>query len=208
MSDIREVTGVVFKLEPNAQGYYKLNIKDENDQWHNNISLGFKQKPKSFDNGDTIKLSYDVDNWSNLVGTPEVIQKKQQGGGNKGGGYQSRGGKGKQGGGYQGKSAGNQDQIMRQSCMGYAATLVAAVAKKTAKPEDLAKETVEIAENILFKYASGGKDGLPEIFGGEQEEPKQEAPKKAPAPKAKSQPKSEPQPEPEGDDDFDDDIPF
>ncbi len=194
------VTGQVFKLEPNPQGFYKLNIKDDSGNWHNNISLGVKQKPKTFDNGDTIKLTYNPDDWSNLVGRPELVQKKQAGG--NGGGYQGRGGnKGGKGGGYQGKSGGNQDQIMRQSCMGYAATLVAAVAKKTAKPEDLAKDTVKIAEEVLFKYASGGKEALPELFSNQEQAPQQQQ-------QQSSSPQANQNNQPDQDSDFDSDIPF
>lgn len=201
MTNEVQVQGKVFKLEANKNGFFTLNIQDEQGQWHNNISLGIKQKPQTFDNGDTISLTYDADNWNNLIGKPELVQKKQAGG-NQGGGYKAKGKQG--GGGYQRKAGGDdrQDSIIRQSCMGYAATLVAAVAKKTAKPEDLVKETIQLAEEYMIKYASGGKDAVPEIFGSEEKKP---APQQA---QQQSQQQAPAQAANTGNDDFDSDVPF
>lgn len=80
-------TGQVFKLEPNRNGFYKLNIKGDDGKWYNDISLGIKQPPNSFQNGARITITFDPNNYNNIIGVPQVLA------------AQSQGGQGKQGGG-------------------------------------------------------------------------------------------------------------
>lgn len=85
-----------------------------------------------------------------------------------------------------------QGSIIRQSCMGYASTVVAATLTGKSNPKEAAQLVVEIADTILVPYATSGKKP------GEKQ---QDASVTKEAPAAKSEP------EPSLDD-FDDDTPF
>lgn len=201
MANIIEVTGAVTKLEQNKHGFFVCNLKGEDGEWHNNISLGVKQAPKTFQKGSRIKLSYDKDNYSNLVKDSLEVLEAQASPKGGSGGYQKSGGYNK-GGGY--KKGGNddarQEMIVRQSGINYALQAVLNSAKKTDKPDDIIADAIKMAENTILPYVMKGKSGVPDIFGGEE--------KKEPAPKQSSAKQEAPkQPEP-SEEEPDDDIPF
>lgn len=116
-------------------------------------------------------------------------------------GYQpgSSGGAGGSGGNKGGNDADRQGSIIRQSCMGYAATVVAATLTGKSNPEDAAKQVIKIADEMLVPYASEGKKP------GETSKPN-EASQPEPS-QAPSQEASEPEASGPSDDE-DDDIPF
>lgn len=94
MSNIIEVSGAVTKIEENKFGFYMINIKGDDNQWHNDIGLGQKQPPQAFGKGDRISIQYDKDNYKNAVKGSLKVLPKESGGKPQGGsaGYQNKAG--------------------------------------------------------------------------------------------------------------------
>lgn len=93
------------------------------------------------------------DRGEKIIKKVKMLEKAQRGG-NNGGGKPS----GSQGGGsYKGGDADRQGSIIRQSCMGYASTIVAATLTGKSNPKEAAQLVVEIADTILVPYATSGQ---------------------------------------------------
>lgn len=201
------VTGKVLKLEANKYGFYGVSMKDENDQWFN-IGLGIKQPPKTFKKGDTIEISYDPDNYNNVVGVPKVVAEASSAPQGGSGGYNK--------GGY---NKGSKKPFVDNSVgMGIGAALNNAIqlfiggkVKEAEIPVVMANlyelseamkqaATADTLQAVASEYSFS-------LTGAVQDEPTPKAPAKKPAAKKAEQP--EPEPTYDGGEDFDDsDIPF
>lgn len=89
------VVGKVVKLEENKWGFWQMNLIDADEKWHNNIGLGTKQAPQSFGKGDWVEVTYDPDNFSNVVDRQckkvDAPEGASKGGKPSGGGFQKGG---------------------------------------------------------------------------------------------------------------------
>lgn len=198
---IIQVSGAVTKLEANKFGFYQVNLKGDDGEWHNNISLGVKQPPKTFQKGSRISLSYDTDNYNNLVkdslSVLEADSKPQ------GGGYQKKGG-------YQG--GGKKPFVDNSVGMGIGAALNNAT--QLFIGGKIKEADIPVAMANLYELSEAMKKAATEdtlqataseysfsLSGATEKKPAaKKAPAKAAAKKA---------PEPEGDEEeFDDGIPF
>lgn len=198
------VTGKVLKLEANKYGFYGVSMKDENDQWVN-IGLGIKQPPKTFKKGDTIEISYDPDNYNNVVGVPKVVVETSSAPQGVSGGYNK--------GSY--NKGGKKPFVDNSVGMGIGAALNNAIqlfiggkVKEAEIPVVMANlyelsEAMKQAATADTLQAAASEYSF-SLTGSVQNEPAPKAPAKKPAAKKSTQP-----PEPVGDDgDFGDDLPF
>lgn len=161
------------KLEAIAKN--KTGIK-VGEKWYN-MSNPDAQNKHGANRGDTIAFQWEVrevnGRKSNAITTViKVVEKGQAGGDYKKGGKGNYGGKG----GYNNDPA-KQASIIRQSCMGYAATIVAMFEFGT--PEEAAAKVLEIADKVFVPYASEGKVEAPasaKKASGKKPTAKKEAP--------------------------------
>lgn len=196
------VTGKVLKLEANKYGFYVVSLKDGNDQWVN-IGLGIKQPPKTFKKGDTIEISYDPNNYNNVVGVPRVVAEASsapQGGYSKGG-YNKSNKKpfvdNSVGMGI-GAALNNAIQLFIGGKVGE--TEIPVVMANLYELSEAMKQaaTADTLQAVASEYSFS-------LTGVTQDEPAPKAPAKKPAAKKAEQPEPEP---PVDGEDFDDDIPF
>lgn len=196
------VTGKVLKLEANKYGFYGVSLKDENDQWVN-IGLGIKQPPKTFKKGDTIEISYDPNNYNNVVGVPKVVAEASSASQGGSGGYSK--------GGYNKNS--KKPFVDNSVGMGIGAALNNAIqlfiggkVKEAEIPAVMANlyelseamkqaATADTLQAVASEYSFS-------LTGAAQDEPAPKAPAKKPATKKATQPPPEPT---VNDDWFDDD---
>lgn len=98
-----------------------------------------------------------------IVKKVEVLERGYQPNSGGSGGAKNSGG---------GNDADRQGSIIRQSCMGYAATVVASTLTGKSNPKEAAELVVEIADNFLVPYATSGQ----KPSGGAQKAPEKEEP--------------------------------
>lgn len=124
---------------------YQLKL-DDGMRVGSGFDKDIRKKCRQLNKGDTVEYEYEENgNFNNLTKIEKVEGEAPKPNDNR----QSRSAP-------QGQDSGRQDAIMRQSAMGYAATLVAATLTSKSDVEQAADTVVSIAENILVPYAKYG----------------------------------------------------
>lgn len=175
------------------------------DQWYN-VSNKDKQIPEGgLNKGDTVKFKWSKGKdekgrvGNRIRSVVKVTEKAPK--------YDNKKGGGK--GGWKGRNnyddPKKQECIVRQSCLGYAAEVVAAKMTGKSDAEEAAQEVVKIAEELFFPFAyapylSEGKAPQKASKAPDEEEEDFEDPEE-------DEEEGFDDPE-DGDEEFDDDIPF
>lgn len=162
------ITGKLEAIAKNGSG-----IK-VGDKWYN-MTKPDAQNKDGAERGDTIAFQWEVRKVngkpSNTITTVIKVKEKGQSGGGKGN-YSGKGKGGYNKGGYNNDPE-KQASIIRQSCMGYAATIVSQF--EFSSPEEAAAKVVEIADTVFRPYAAEGSvEVAPKKSSGKKPAPKQE----------------------------------